>query len=94
MLIATFEGNPAVKEFKSVQFGPEEVLYVIFQKEVVQFFTDDLTDIYGLCSTLYQDIAKDVFENVGGVFFCTSNNAVSSLFMPNYSLTSSCISLS
>ena len=45
--------------------------YVIFAKEVVQYFTDNLGDYYGITSTLYQDIAKDIFVNTEGVYFCT-----------------------
>lgn len=45
--------------------------YVIFSKEVVQYFTDNLGDYYGVTSTLYQNIAKDIFINTEGVYFCT-----------------------
>lgn len=45
--------------------------YVIFNKEVVQYFTDNLGDYHGITSTLYQDIAKDIFVNTEGVYFCT-----------------------
>lgn len=45
--------------------------YVIFNKEVVQYFTDNLGDYYGITSTLYQDIAKDIFVNTEGAYFCT-----------------------
>lgn len=45
--------------------------YVIFAKEVVQYFTDNLGDYYGVTSTLYQNIAKDIFINTDGVYFCT-----------------------
>ena len=45
--------------------------YVIFNKEVVQYFTDNLGDYYGITSTLYQNIAKDIFVNTEGVYFCT-----------------------
>lgn len=47
--------------------------YVVFRNEVVQYFNDDLSDIHGNCSTLYQEIAKDVFEQHEGVFFCTDS---------------------
>lgn len=45
--------------------------YIVFKNKVVQYFVDDLSDIYGQCSTLYQEIAKDVFGEIEGVFFCT-----------------------
>ena len=48
--------------------------YVVFVKEVVQYFNDDLGDANGVCSTLYQDIAKRLFTSTEGVFFCTNTN--------------------
>lgn len=45
--------------------------YVVFRKQVVQFYTDDLGDYYGQCSTLYQNIAKDVFGEIDGIFYST-----------------------
>ena len=47
--------------------------YAVFQSKVVQFFNDDMSDINGNCTTLYQEIAKDVFSGrAEGVFFCTA----------------------
>lgn len=46
--------------------------YVIFIKEVVQYFEDDLSDFYGVKSTLCEDIAREIFKDIDGVFFCTS----------------------
>lgn len=48
-----------------------KMIFIVFAKEVVQYFTDDLGDIHGVCSTLYQEIAKNIFEKKNGVFFCT-----------------------
>ena len=47
--------------------------YVVFKNKVVQFFNDNLADIHGLVSTLYQDIAYELFEdaNLRGVFYNT-----------------------
>ena len=69
---AAFRGNPAFK--KCVNGGnpiTSSSVYVVFKKEVVQFFDDDLTDINGNRSTLYQDIAKEIFREEAGVNFCT-----------------------
>ena len=52
-------------------FTGAAITYVLFRKEVVQFFTDNLADYFGLSSTLYQDIAKDVFLCGDNVYFCT-----------------------
>lgn len=70
-----FEGNEIVS---SIQSGgtpmTQDMNYVVFEKEVVQYFNDDLSTYGGVKSTLYQDIAKEVFgdmEEAKGVFFCT-----------------------
>lgn len=69
---AAFENNPAFSFSKTVQgVLSNPLFYVVFKNKVVQYFNDDLGDIYGNCSTLYQDIAKDVFGEQEGVFFCT-----------------------
>lgn len=36
--------------------------YVVFKNCVVQFFNDNLNDCHGLVSTLYENIADEVFE--------------------------------
>ena len=47
------------------------ITYVVFKKEVIQFFNDSLGDLHGVCSTLMQNIANDIFENREGIYFCT-----------------------
>ena len=65
------------------------ITYVIFKKEVVQYFNDDLSDAHGMCTTLYQDIAKRVFEDHEGVFFCTNTKTPSSFAYTGCGLTTS-----
>lgn len=48
-----------------------DITYVVFARKVVQYYNDDLGDAHGVCSTLYQNIANDIFEPAEGVFFCT-----------------------
>jgi hypothetical protein len=48
-----------------------DITYVVFKNKVVQYFDDNLGDIYGQRSTLYQEIAKDLFKEIDGVFYCT-----------------------
>lgn len=68
-----FEGNNAVEFCKAVQgIYSNPMYYIVFKKKVVQYFTDDLGDYYGVRSTLYQDIAEEIFEPVEGVYYCTS----------------------
>jgi len=46
---------------------------VVFKNCVVQFFNDNLNDAHGVISTLYQNIAAEIFEdaNLPGVHYCT-----------------------
>lgn len=69
---AAFEGNKAFCFVKKIDgIFPDGLTYVVFKREVVQYFNDDLCDIYGQCSTLYQEIAKDIFGETNGICFCT-----------------------
>lgn len=73
-----FKGNPAFaycvaparEGYRYIDFT-----YVVFQNKVVQFFNDNLNDAHGVVSTLYQEIANELFmdfESVGGeVAYCT-----------------------
>ena len=72
-----FEKNPAMNHVKRKAMPDgQEFQYILFQNRVVQYFNDDLGDPYGNRSTLYQDIAKDVFKENAGVFFCTDTRRV------------------
>lgn len=51
-----------------------KITYVVFRKEVIQYYTDNIGDYHGICSTLYQDLAKDIFGDINGVFFCTDSD--------------------
>ena len=70
---AAFEGNPVFAYEKTVEgtYMAMNASYVVFKNRVVQFFTDDLGDANGLRSTLYQEIANDIFGEHPGVFFNT-----------------------
>lgn len=70
---AALEGNKALYKIEKV-YGvfSNPIYYVIFNKEVVQYHTDDLSDRNGIRSTLYQDIAKEIFKEREGVFYCTA----------------------
>jgi hypothetical protein len=72
-----FDGNPA---FAYAAAPVEEgynwypITYVVFKNCVVQFFADNLNDCHGIISTLYQDIADEIFgnnEDLNGVYFNT-----------------------
>lgn len=67
-----FRGNLAVVDVVTVDnlFG-YDLHYVVFQREIVQYFTDDISDYNGYHSTLYEDIAREILDGITGVFFCT-----------------------
>ena len=61
-----FKGNPAfVMAISPVDEGYwfVDITYVIFKNCVVQFFNDNLNDAHGGISTLYQDIAAELFAD-------------------------------
>ena len=65
-------GNGHVREVKTISTPFGDFTYVIFKKEVIQYFEDNLSDFYGNCSTLCETIAKEIFKDIEGIFFCTS----------------------
>ena len=69
-----FDGNGALAYTASYDNPLGHFTYIIFGKKVVQFFNDQLDDINGNKSMLYQDIAKDVFGDEHNVFYCTDAN--------------------
>lgn len=71
LIAEAFDGNPALSYVQHVDAVIGAFDYAVFQNKVVQFFDDNLSDINGNKSTLYENIAKDVFGSDAGVFFCT-----------------------
>lgn len=72
VFVKAFTGNPAFSYGVTVD-NPfvHGVGYVVFRNKVVQFFNDDISDVNGFETTLYENIADDVFGDNAGVFFCT-----------------------
>lgn len=70
-----FAGNPALERILHLDTPlTGSVDYVMFKKEVVQFFNDDLGTPTGICSTLYQDIAKHILPEDAAVHYCTETD--------------------
>ena len=68
-----FAGNPVLEDVKVIDgIFPNPLTYVMFKKEVVQYYNDDMSDVYGNRTTLYQELAKELFIMKDGVNFCTS----------------------
>lgn len=69
---AAFEGNPAFSYAVTAEgIFTNPITYVVFKNKVVQFWNDDLGDVNGNETTLYEDIASKLFGDEGGVCFCT-----------------------
>lgn len=68
---AAFAGNPIVSYTEHVDTMSNPMDFIVFEKEVIQYFDDNLGDLFGIRSTLYQDLANEVFEDHPGVFFNT-----------------------
>ena len=67
-----FDGNYALYDVVEQETPLGTFNYVVFDKEVVQYPDDDISDLHGVKSTLYQDIAKDIFDKDLAVYYCTS----------------------
>lgn len=65
------EGNPAFSFMETNGVFSNPISYIVFANKVVQFFDDNLGDIHGMRSTLYEDIASDIFAEHEGICFCT-----------------------
>lgn len=66
-----FAGNPALRYIYNAQTPFGEFNYVVFESRVVQYFNDDMRDINGNKSTLYQELAKDIIGEETNLCFCT-----------------------
>lgn len=72
VIVEAFKNNPALSYTRSVRpiYGGE-FTFIVFKNEVVQFFDDNIGDINGLKSTLYENLAREVFNPMEGVFYNT-----------------------
>ena len=78
-----FKNNEAVSFIRRINgIFADELVYIVFKKEVVQYFTDDLSDYYGIHSTLYEDLARDIFTDIPGIYFSTDANEPKKLSKP------------
>ena len=70
---AAFNNNPAFKYTYSFDTGENRINYVVFEKKVVQYWNDDMSDPHGVTSTLYANIANNIFGDKDGVIFSTDS---------------------
>ena len=69
-----FNNNPVYAYSTEIVGVFQNVLtYIVFKNEVVQFFNDNLNDIHGIVSTLYEFLADELFDEAGlqGVYYNT-----------------------
>lgn len=66
-----FLGNPVLSYVWQARTPFGEFDYVVFGADIVQYFNDDMRDINGNRSTLYQDIARDIIGEDTNLCFCT-----------------------
>lgn len=66
-----FSGNPVLNYIlpSDTPFGTFN--YVVFSKEVVQYFNDNMRDLNGNTSTLYESLARDLFGEDADICYCT-----------------------
>lgn len=75
-----FKDNPIFcyqKTFSGVFAKP--ITYVVFKKEVVQIWIDNLGDINGLKSCLYEDLARDVFAPYDYYYYNTEKESTKTI---------------
>lgn len=68
---AIFDGNPRLSYIQPKTSIFDTSFYVVFKNEVVQYFNDNISDINSMCSTLSEDIARDIFGGDVLPNFCT-----------------------
>lgn len=72
-----FNGNPVFDDVvTNVNPYGFDGVYVLFKEPVAQFYNDCLNHPAGVKSELFEDIARDLFENTNGVYFATTCNEV------------------
>jgi len=71
LLNEAFQGNPILDSLESYDTPFGSIDFAVFKKEVVQFYNDEWGDLNGLKSTLYEDIAREIFPDMN-VRFCTN----------------------
>lgn len=69
-----FIDNPAVEEIRILRDPSlsNPMTFVVFKATVVQYYSDNISNLTGLTSCLYEDLARDLFVKQDGVFFSTA----------------------
>lgn len=71
-----FKRNPILNTVCVIdEIFSNHFVYVEFKPEIVQFYNDNLGDLNGNLTTIYEVIARDIFNenpNLKGIFYCTA----------------------
>ena len=71
-----FSGNPIFSYATTVEgVMTNPISYAVFKPEVCQIWNDNLHDPHGLVSDLYENIAREIIGEDGGIFFSTDSKA-------------------
>lgn len=67
-----FNGNTVISTIKTAMTpAQDELTFVLFNREVVQFYNDDISDFYGNYNGLAEDIAREIFNTQFDINYCT-----------------------
>jgi hypothetical protein len=66
-----FKGNPAISQITSVDTLWGTLGFVVFKPKVIQYYNDAMFDLNGVKSTIYEDLAREVFGKNDGIYYCT-----------------------
>ena len=68
-----FADNPKFNEIITERTPLGIFTYAVFNKEVLQYYSDNISDINGNTSTLAAEVSKEIFVDNINVNFCTDN---------------------
>jgi hypothetical protein len=68
-----FADNPKFNDVLTTRTPLGVSTYAVFNKEVLQYYSDDISDINGNTSTLAAEVSKEIFVDNIGVNFCTDS---------------------
>lgn len=74
LLRNALNGNPIVNDIAAFETVFGNFTCVIFEPVVAQYYNDNMRDPNGITTTLYQELAKEVFGESADVVYCTADN--------------------
>lgn len=74
MLRNALNGNPVVNDIAVFDTIFGNFACVIFEPIVAQYYNDNMRDPSGITTTLYQELAKELFNTDNEIVYCTADN--------------------